>query len=306
MPYSNYEGFANGITIANVPVTMTNPGNVFWVDSGTGSNNHKGTYQRPFATIDYAIGRCTASNGDIIFVKPGHAETISAAGGITMDVIGVAVIGLGKGSIRPTVTLDTATTSTFLMSAADCTVSNVLFKANFADIVTMINVTATDAHIDSCEFIAQATNMNWVDVIDASGADDTADGLTITNCSAYGVDGLNDSFLEITGNISRLTVLDCDVVYSTSNAQALIEHTGSKVMTNVNIQRNVYWMANTAGDILISNGASTNTGTVAHNLASHRDTATEILVDATGVGCFENYGTAIADKSGFLLPAADS
>jgi hypothetical protein len=180
MPISNYpNGFANGVTIRGVPVTVTNPGNVFWVDSGAGSDGNKGTYERPFATIDYAIGRCTASNGDIIFVKPGHTETVSAAGDIAADVAGVAIIGLGKGSLRPTITLDTATAATVTISAANVTMHNLKFVAGFADIVAMLTVTATDAHIDMCEFVESGANLNWVDVIDCSGADNTPQDATM-------------------------------------------------------------------------------------------------------------------------------
>jgi len=307
MPISNFpNGFAAGVTILGMPITVTNPGNVFWVDSGAGSDGNKGVYERPFATIDYAIGRCTASNGDIIFVKPGHTETISAAGGITMDVIGVAVVGLGRGSLRPTITLDTATTATILVSAANCTVHNCIFSANFADIVRIFNVTATDATIDHCEFVATAVNMNWVDVIDASGTDNTADGLTVTNCRAFGLDAANDSFIEITGDIDRLTVNDNICVHDNANATAFIEQATGKDMINVDIQRNAYHSLLTAVDILINNDTTANSGTVAFNLASHADTAAEVLVDADGVGMFENRATGVITASGYVLPAIDS
>lgn len=307
MTISNYpNGFANGVTIRNVPITMTNPGNVFWVDSGAGSNGNKGTYDRPFATIDYAIGRCTASNGDIIFVKPGHAETVSAAGGIAADVAGVAIIGLGKGSLRPTVTIGTAATASMTVSAANVTVSNMLFKANFADITRMVNVTATDAHIDSCEFVEAGADLNWVDVIDASGADNTADGLTVTNCKAFAVDAGCDSFIEITGDISRLTVEDCHVVHDNAAAQAMIEQATGKDMINVSIQRNHYDSLLTAVDVLINNDTTANSGVVKDNSASHADTAGEVLVDADGVALINNYATAVITASGYLLPAADS
>lgn len=307
MPASNYpNGFANGVTIRNVPILITNPGNAFWVDSGAGSNGNKGTYDRPFASIDYAIGRCTASNGDIIFVKPGHTETISAAAGIAADVAGVAIVGLGKGSLRPTITLDTAATASLAVSAANVTLHNLLFSANFADITRVIDVTAADAHIDSCEFVAAAVNMNWIDVIDASGADNTADGLTVTNCRAFGLDDANDSFIEITGDIDRLTVEDNFVVHDNANATAFIEQATGKDMINTSIQRNSYHSLKASGDVLVDNDTTANSGVAAFNNASHADTAGEALVDADGLALIENYGTGVITASGYLLPAADS
>lgn len=315
MSISNFpNGFANGVTIRGVPITMTNPGKVFWVnsttvlaDGGVGSSDSgQGTYQRPFATIDYAIGRCTASRGDIIMVMPGHTETISAAGGIACDVAGVAIVGLGKGSLRPTITLDTATTATITISAASVTLHNLVFSANFADIVRIVNVTATDAHIDSCEFVATAADMNWVDVIDASGADNTADGLTVTGCRAFGLDAANDSFIEITGDIDRLWVEDNVVVHDNASAQAMIEQATGKDMINTMIRNNAYSSLLTAVDVLVDNDTTANSGFAIGNYASHADTAGEVLVDADGLGLFDNKGSGVITASGYVLPAIDS
>jgi len=307
MTSSNYPGgFAGGLTVRGVPLTLTNPGNVFWVDSGGGSNGNKGTFDRPFATIDYAIGRCTASNGDIILVKPGHAETITGAAGIACDVAGVAIIGLGRGTLRPTITFSTAATATLTITAAAVTLHNLRVVAAFADIVRLIQVTSTDALIDSIEFVQSATDLNWIDVIDASGGDNTADGLTVTNCRAWGRDAANDSFIEITGDLDRLTVENNWVVHATANATAFIEQATGKDITNAMVRGNYYQSQLTAVDVLIDNDTTANSGFVALNYASHLDTAGEVLVDADGVGMFDNKGSGVITASGYLLPAADS
>lgn len=76
-------------------------GSVFFVDSTTGSNNNDGsTWAKAFATIDYAIGKCTANKGDVIMVAPAHVETITGTD-ITADVAGISVIGINKGSLMP-------------------------------------------------------------------------------------------------------------------------------------------------------------------------------------------------------------
>ena len=74
-------------------------GNQYFVSSDTGadSTGNDGSIRRPFATIDYAVGRCSANVGDVIYVMPGHTETVSAAAGINLDVAGISVIGLGAG-----------------------------------------------------------------------------------------------------------------------------------------------------------------------------------------------------------------
>lgn len=307
MTISNYPGgFANGVTIRGVPITMTNPGEVFWVNSTTvlakggvgSSDSGKGTYQRPFATIDYAMSRCLASRGDIVMVMPGHTENITAAGGITMDIAGVAIIGLGSGSLRPKITIDTDVAATFLMSAASCTVHNLLFAAGFADIVRMIDVTAAEATIDMCEFVEDNVNENWTDVIGVSGTDGTADGLTVSNCRAFGVDTTNNGFMLIANDIARMTVENNFVVHDNANATAFITHTTGGIMLNCVIRNNDYMSLLTGVDALINNDVTTNTGVVYNNRVSHADTHAAVSVDADGMGMFSNRGTGLITQSG--------
>ena len=77
-------------------------GSVFYVHSGTGTNGaaYGSTPSAPYASIDYAIGNCTANKGDVIIVMPGHTETLTGTG-ITVDVAGVSIIGVGNGSLMP-------------------------------------------------------------------------------------------------------------------------------------------------------------------------------------------------------------
>jgi calcineurin-like phosphoesterase len=112
-------GFLNGVTLRGMPIVQAHPGEVFWVYNGTavlkgqrgGSDQNKGTFNSPFSTLAGAVAQCVANRGDIIMVKPGHAETISSATALTMSIAGVAVVGLGNGTNRPKFTLDTANTA---------------------------------------------------------------------------------------------------------------------------------------------------------------------------------------------------
>lgn len=77
-------------------------GSVFYVDSSTGVDaaGYGTLPESPVASIDYAVGLCTANKNDVILVLPGHTETITGTD-ITVDVAGVSVIGLGAGSLMP-------------------------------------------------------------------------------------------------------------------------------------------------------------------------------------------------------------
>lgn len=158
MAMSSYPGgFAAGIMIRGVPLIQTHPGKVFWVYNGTtldqghkaGSDGNKGTFDAPFSTLDYAVGQCRANKGDVIFVKPGHAETLSATS-VAVDVAGIAIVGLGQGANRPTFNA-TATASVFPISAANVLVHNLLFTGGIDAVVSMITVSAADVKLSSIE-----------------------------------------------------------------------------------------------------------------------------------------------------------
>ncbi len=169
--------FLNGITIAGMPVTATNPGQVFWVNSTSvlpdkgiaGSNGNKGTYLQPFATVAYAITRCKSGRGDIIMCMPGHAETVAAAAGITFtSMTGVTVVGLGRGSMRPTFNF-TATTSTITMASANCSFVNCLFTGGVDAVVSLIVVSAADCVLQNCE-VRDVTDQMTNGILTTAGA----------------------------------------------------------------------------------------------------------------------------------------
>jgi len=184
MPTSNYpHGFANGVTIHEFPYvdTQNANGNVFWVDSVKGSNGNKGTFKSPFATIDYAVGRCTANQGDKIYVAAGHAETIIAATGLVADVAGISIIGLGNGTNRPTLTFATSTAASVVVSAANVAISNIRFICNIASQVTVIDCNSTGTTISDCYFAeGSATGLTFIDV--NGGAANACDGVQVVNC----------------------------------------------------------------------------------------------------------------------------
>jgi hypothetical protein len=317
---SNYpNGFKNTVTIRGVPIVQSHPGQVFWVNSTNvlasdgvlGSDvPAAGTYQRPYATIDYAIGQCTANRGDIIMVMPGHTETVSAAGGITMDVAGVAVVGLGTGSLRPTITLDTASTATIAMSAANTTFKNCIFSAAFADIAEAITPSATNITIEDCDFVAAATNQNFLSIMDTGTTDNECDDFALIGCRWIEPDTATLTACSIDGDLDGLTIQNCymNLGVNTSDLPILAIVATGKDVTNVNIQNNTLIRLNDANPLLITADTTTaNTGVIRDNTVRHLDTGTELLVTAaTNISFTNNLCSAAVDASGFLVPAADS
>lgn len=246
--YSSFpNGFRDGVSIQGFPqifpfATSAGPANqttsgVLWVDSAYGADGNDGTYYAPLATISRA---CTvAKANDIIMVKPGHTETITAAGGVTLSAAGVQVIGLGFQQRRPTVSLTTATTATFLVTGANSVVRNLRFKNGINSLATVLDVQAVGVTVDTCEFLdgAATTGLSDIDLAAVSTTANAADQLRVINCRffhptagnmnhAIGVNLVEDS-VEIVGNF----------IYGNFALSGIHNVTG-KVATNLRIANN--------------------------------------------------------------------
>lgn len=152
--YTNFpQGFANGVSVRGMPLLQTNPGQVFFLGNGPvtlvnqrgGSDSNRGTFLDPFATLAHALAVCVQARGDIIFVLPGHNETIGNATTLVLNTAGVAIIGLGSGSFRPTFTLNTATTANIPLQAANMSIQNCLFQGNFLSIASLFTAASASA-----------------------------------------------------------------------------------------------------------------------------------------------------------------
>ena len=143
-------GFPNGVAIRGIPLVGEYSGNVFFVGpvSQNGANGNKGNYIQPFLTLEYALSRCKADNGDIIFLMPGFTRTQSIAGDLTIAVNGVSIIGLGTGSDRPTFTFGTLTTASVLVSADNVTIQNILGVSGINALANPFNVTGDNFWAD--------------------------------------------------------------------------------------------------------------------------------------------------------------
>lgn len=320
MATSNFPGgFASGVTIRGVPLVQTNPGKVFWVYNGTallpgqrgGSDGNKGTFDSPFSTLDYAIGQCVDNRGDIIFIKPGHAETVASATAVVCDVAGVAIVGLGRGTNRPTFTFTTANTAKIPVSAANVLFSNCLFVANFADIATtFLLTTAPGFTVDSCEFRDTDATHNALTVITTT-VSVVADDLTFSNNKVLSLGTTAaTTAIKVLGTQDKLTITDNYFSRAAISNTAVVLAHAALVVTNLDMGRNKVFSPTTdtsSGAMLITTTATTNTGMVYDNYVKSLDVA-GMLVAPTGTkyGFTNNLMSGTADSSGILIPAADS
>lgn len=275
------------------------PGAIWFVDSGHAAASDAAGFGRtpdaPFATLDYAVGKCTASQGDVIYAMPGHAEVVSAAGDLDLDVIGISIIGLGNGSLQPTVTFDTANTADVDVDAADITVENIHFVANFADIAAAIDVNAADFTLRGCRFSELTTDMNakiWVQ-------DSNSDRLTIEDCRALALDAANTHFVNFAGTGDGHRVIGNELI----GDWGTIAVGGAGDLTNAVVLDNVMHNAATDNDACFNFSAAT-TGIFMRNLTGG-GAAQANGHTATAMAVAENYyGVSAEDLSAILEPIA--
>lgn len=281
-------------------------GNVFFVDSGGSKTlddpNYGGDPEKTFATIDYAIGQCTANNGDYIIVMPGHTETTTAAADTVFDVAGVTVIGIGNGNDRPTITFGTSTLTDWDITAANIRISNIRFTVAVDSPAALIDVGAAQFQLDKCQFLGTASYQPdiWVDL------DANADYCKI----------LNNEFIDATAGAASAVKIaaaltDLEIAKNRfwgDYSDACVHNPTGNVATQLNIHHNI--MTNLqAGDHCIEL-VSACTGVIAYNTVNNTSLAAAggaTAIDPGSCFCIENYGSdGVGDVSGVLNPAVDS
>jgi hypothetical protein len=294
MAMSNFpNGFQHGLTVRNQPILSTHSGTIFWVgktpEGQAGSNGYDGTYNWPFATIDFAIGKCTANHGDIIVVKAGHTESITGAAGIAADVAGVSIIGLGSGADRPTITFSsTDNSATFTITAASITIENIIGVGNDDALTTGFSVTGSDCWLD----------IEWQDT---SATVEAARAVTATTVSRFYCKLKYVGF--ITGN-------------ACVNAIRLVEVTGARILVDAygEFSTGVVEMVTTAStDVLVSGYFYNDNAALTKNVVNTGGLAcTWYAYGYDGKGGYSfSGGSAIAlaaddVSSGSAVPSADN
>lgn len=135
-------------------------GELRFVDSTGGGTTASGgrSPENAHTTIESMMSATylNANKAMRVVVLPGHAETITAANGIDLDIAGTIVEGIGYGSLKPTITLGTATTASLRVNAANITLRNFRFVGNIDSLVKFIDVNANYCTIEDCDFVTSS------------------------------------------------------------------------------------------------------------------------------------------------------
>ena len=301
--------FPNGVSSFGMPIVgaggVMTTGTVFFVSSVTGSNGNSGfDKDNPLADLDTAVGKCTANKGDVIFLMPNHAEAVSAAAGVVLDIAGISVISLGTGTDRATFTFGTTEAADVDITGDNITVQNVVFDlTGITAVAAGIDVDAQYAHLDKCEVVgadASGIAVIWIDVGDSSHGFKLTNSFLTGTTDAGAADAIN-----VNGACNNLVIEDSTIYGSFSNAALSVSAAGLQY----SIKRNA--IGNNLDDKAPVNLGATSvvTGFYSDNrigiATSH---ATAFTYNVGQAWAFENYTAVLSfnTMSGILYPAVYS
>ena len=275
-------------------------GSIFFVDSNTGTDGagYGQNPSSPVATIDYAIGLCTANKGDIIYVMPQHAETVTAA--ITADIAGISIIGMGEGRNRPTVT-GNGTIDALTVTANDVLIANLIFAVPGTDAQTAdINIAAARCTVKNTVHHGSTTSKNKVDIITitAAGHDALIDGVRIYNDTVEVVGGIT-----LEGAAKRVEVANVFVFDSIGFTNGAISDEATAL--GLYVHDSVF--SNAKADTVVAEFGNNTTGVMQNCFVNGRHTTIASNITAgTGMAFYEVYVVEEAAKNGLLMPAVDA
>lgn len=201
----------------NIVDFAKHPYDVYFIDSSNSSASNAAGYGNspdiPLASIDYLFSLATAGKKVVGYVLPGHTETYSTTGTkMTADKAGVHIIGLGKGSNRPTITFGHVD-ATWVISAANITIENFLFATSVDSVVTYGTISGADFKMVDCE---------WRDTTDIEVITDwtvTGDRPQFINCNKSGYTGgdANVRCLSFAG-VDGALIKDCNFATKVTTA----------------------------------------------------------------------------------------
>jgi hypothetical protein len=301
--------FPNGLSSFGVPVLggggliPATSGSYFWVDSGTGTNG-QGSFNDPFSTLANAYNACAASASDVIILKPTHAETLSAAAGIVLNKIGVSIIGLGQGALRPTFTLSgTAATCTINFTAANQVLKNVVITAAVDELVSAITVGAANISIVGVEYRETSVSYQALSFITGNTS---ADFLTISGCRAMQLTAANGNApcIHLVGGDDN--VIEGNIVWwigANNAATCGLSSTGTATLRSF-VANNIFHVLGGTSVIPISMVASSTGYAINNKVASGRTNVAGSIALAGMYGA-ENMANNTVNTQAYLDPVSD-
>ena len=186
-------------------------GQVFYVDSNVSNEGDGTSWTRAKDTLDEAVNLCTDSRGDVIYVAQGHSETFITQSA-DLDVIGITVIGLGNGSLRPTIVY-THADGEVAIGADNVSISGFRFISSITEVLMGIEVEDGVDYftISGCEFTDAGDAVGTDEFLEAINFVNANIGCTIANCrfNAKAAGAAHAIFMD--ADTDQTTIIGCDI-----------------------------------------------------------------------------------------------
>ena len=242
------------------PSAMKATGRRIWVGSaeanaGTGAPYGANPHV-PLTTLAEAVTLTLDGQHDVIYVMPGHTENITAADIATTNS-GYSIIGIGKGTDRPTFTM-TEVGSTFHVNSANIHLENLIFVVGALATTAVITIEADDFSMKNCDLSEGGDQaVTYISVAGAANVCDrmTFDGVRILSPTAGSTQGFLLNTVE-----NDLTIKNC-YVYGNFTAAAI---QSTAALFRVCVQNNL--VGNLAAGVHAIEFSGAATGAIVENM----------------------------------------
>jgi len=290
-------------------------GNTFFVDSTCGSNTagYGDSWDTPYATVNYAISKCTTGANDVILVAAAHAETITATstasgaatGQFCIDKGDVSILGMGRGTKRPTFTFTTAAASgvKLLGTSPNVLLSNLIFISKYTGGITAgitVEANCYGLTVENCEFRETANTQEFLIAISIAAL---CEDVTIRGCRFITVaGGTNSEAIKLVGAAPRFRMYDN---FFSGDWSAACLTASAAASLDVEIRDNLLDnLDDGVGKCIVLHAGTT--GWVVRNLMHGGKDGTSPLTSTAVVAAQNYYTNAEAASAGILTPGVDS
>jgi len=258
-----------------------------------------------FSTIEAAInsGAVEADRNDVVLVAPGHSETFTGTD-LTLDIAGVTILGLGKGSLQPQIKFNHADAE-ISVAADNVTIENLRLTSTITVVKVAIEIEdgIDYATVRGCRFDVETTGTDEF-LVSIRTNDASNFALIEGNDIQMGLGGAvaGVSFTKDTdGTIVRNNTITGD--YSTANIEGLTTLSTNLVIEDNLLVNGLTGAVGTEPGIQLLTGS---TGIVRKNDIACNLTHKALAIVGDAVMMFENYYCETVAETGGLIGTASA
>lgn len=245
---------------------------------------------RVYTTIQAAVNAASANRGDVVVVLPGYDQSITGAD--SWNIAGVTILGIGRGTMRPTIRY-TGASGEVGLGANNVRVSNLRFLAAADSIARAVDIDSgfQGINVDNCLFDFDTTGNDFRVMLRMGSRKSIVEGNRFIAADSAPASGRAISFK---GGAASHSIIRKNYIYgqfdtlgdTSDGAGAIVQDTTDTADTNVSgmiIEDNVICNTDTAASILmrLNGGGYRSMGIASNNRLAHYDSSSADTVKVT-------------------------